>query len=94
MNRTTLPTYTLSEDKKVVYVSPKGFLYQMKINPSLKNILKKAAKNDMKLQENELVALNRFIMGKDEKIDFNCITSTTQRTIRIEEELKLLLLSK
>ncbi len=94
MNRTTLPTYALSEDKKVVYVSPRGFLYQMKINSSLKNILKEAIKNNMKLQENKLVALNRFIMGKDEKMDFNCITSTIQRTIRIEEELELLLAKK
>lgn len=90
MNTTVNPTYTISGNK-VFFLSMQNFVYEATLDKPLRKLLRKAIKNDYHLPENELVAMNRYIMKKDDKIDFNNVRSTMSRMVTIEGDINLLI---
>lgn len=89
MKNAVIPTYTIRKNK-VFFLSTQNRIYQTTISTPLRQILKKAVRNQMRLPENELVAMNRFIMGKDDEMDFANINSTTNRYLNISGDVSLL----
>ncbi len=91
MKNAVIPTYTIRKNKnKVFFLSTQNRIYQTTISTPLRQILKKAVRNQMRLPENELVAMNRFIMGKDDEMDFANINSTINRYLNISGDVSLL----
>ena len=89
MKNAVIPTYTIRKNK-VFFLSTQNRIYQTTISTPLRQILKKAVRNQMRLPENELVAMNRFIMGKDDEMDFANINSTINRYLNISGDVSLL----
>lgn len=88
-----LPPIYHYKDGLIVYISPSKKIYTNKKNKLLLFLLSKAIKNGH-IAEFELVAINRYLIGKDAAIDLNCSHSQMQRKIQLGKELYELLLSK
>ncbi len=82
MTNTIIPTYTICKNK-ITFLSTRNKVYQKSIDVQIKRLLRKAIKDQMYLPESELVALNRYIMGKDLEIDFSNVKSRMKRHINL-----------
>lgn len=80
-------------DGNIVLVAISGRIHHRRPTVAVWKFLRKVYSKG-NLQENELVALNRWIMGKDEEMDFENITSTQSRVIIMTSELVKAILSR
>ena len=73
-------------DGDLILVAISGRIHRRRPTVAVWKFLKRIHSKST-LQENELVALNRWIMGKDEEMDFENVTSTKERTITMADPL-------
>lgn len=81
-------------DGDLILVAISGRIHRRRPTVAVWKFLKRIHHFKGNLQENELVALNRWIMGKDEEMDFENITSTKERTITMADPLVQAILSR
>lgn len=80
-------------DGDLILVAVSGAIHHRRPTVAVWKFLKRIYCNGT-LQENELVALNRWIMDKDEEMDFENVTSTKERTITMTDPLVQAILSR
>ncbi len=93
--------YDIDGDRLIYISNVKGYIHAGTFTPELQHIFKKAyqATHDGRrhshprpdcmilLADNEIVAINRYLMGKDTVLDLHNITSTAKRKQNLGENL-------
>lgn len=75
------------EDGCLCFITTADRAFSRVMDADVKKLLREVHKNNFYIMEYKLVALNRWLMKKDDKLDFNCVKSKQNRLITLRPRL-------
>lgn len=77
------------QDKELIYYTPNYNIFHKIPTQAVWLLLMKIYDDDFKVTDEDIVALNRFLMNKSDDLDYSTCKSQQQRTVLFTPELKV-----
>lgn len=81
-------TYGLTEDGEVFFITTSDNYHARALCAEVRAVFAKICSNNGHTEESDIVAINRWLMHKDERLNLAASKSRLMRTVKITEKLK------